>query len=383
MHTSSWVELSESALKNNLNFIKKTLPENTVFSSVVKGNAYGHNIELYCPLAYKLGVRHFSVFSAFEAKRLFDAVNQDDITILIMGDIMSDQMSWVIQNNVEFFVFNQKRLEHAIEVAKKLKKKAFIHLELETGLNRTGIVSKELGPIYKLYQDNLNVVSIEGVCTHLAGAESIANYKRIQGQIKKFKQLKRKISNRLGFSPKCHIACSAAVINYPNHVFDLARIGILQYGFFPNDETYTQYFIKNKISNPLKRVISWKTRVMDLKKVNIGEFVGYGNSFFTNDFTEIALIPVGYSDGFARSLSNNGKVLIHGNRLNVIGTINMNMMAVDITSVKNVKIGDEVILIGNQGDLEISVASFSDFSDQVNYELLVRLPSSINRRIVK
>jgi alanine racemase len=131
--------------------------------------------------------------------------------------------------------------------------------------------------------------------------------------------------------------------------------------------------------NPLKRVISWKTRVMDVKTVKTGQFVGYGTSYFTNKTTKIAIIPIGYSSGYNRSLSNQGKVLINGKRLDVVGSVNMNMMAVDITTVEGVKKGDEVVLIGNQDEQEISVSSFSDFSQSINYELLTRLPQNIPR----
>ncbi|MCB0476112.1 MAG: alanine racemase, partial [Flavobacteriaceae bacterium] len=124
-------------------------------------------------------------------------------------------------------------------------------------------------------------------------------------------------------------------------------------------------------------------RVMAVKEVKAGEFIGYGTSFFTNIKTKVAVLPVGYAQGFARSLSNQGKVLIRGKRFDVVGTVNMNMTIVDITECDTIEVGEEVILIGKQGDLEISVSSFSNFSDMVNYELLTRLPENITRTVVK
>lgn len=128
-------------------------------------------------------------------------------------------------------------------------------------------------------------------------------------------------------------------------------------------------------------MISWKTEVLDVRIVEAGEYIGYGDSFFTNSKTKIAVLPTGYAHGYARSLSNQGKVLIHNKRFDVIGTVNMNMTIIDITGEDNIAIGDEVVLIGKQGGLEISVSSFSNFSDTVNYELLTRLPSNITRKI--
>jgi alanine racemase len=172
-------------------------------------------------------------------------------------------------------------------------------------------------------------------------------------------------------------------LSYPRYKADLVRLGILQYGFFPSPETYIQFVTKHRIQkNPLKRVISWKSRVMDLKKVKIGEFIGYGTTYLTNEPTKIAIVPIGYSNGFTRYLSNNGKVLIRGQRHSVVGTVNMNMIAVNVSSLTNIEIGDEVVIIGRQDDAELTVASFSEISNIVNYELLTRLPSEINRTIV-
>ena len=168
-------------------------------------------------------------------------------------------------------------------------------------------------------------MEVKGICTHLAGAENLANYKRVMDQYHRFKRYSNKLKELTWLSnAKCHISSSSAAMRYPNMQMDLVRIGILQFGFFPTDEIFVHYCTKKKTSeSPLKRILSWKTKVMDIKTVKTGEFVGYGNSFFTNRPTKIALIPVGYSFGYSRSLSNQGKVLINGVRYDVIGTVNM------------------------------------------------------------
>ena len=163
----------------------------------------------------------------------------------------------------------------------------------------------------------------------------------------------------------------------------MVRIGILQYGFFPSREVLIDYLTRHKENDyPLTRLISWKTKVMDVKSVKAGDFIGYGTSYLANANMKVASIPVGYSHGFSRSLSNQGRVLIQGKRLSVVGMVNMNMTLVDVSNLEGVQKGDEVVLIGKQGDLEISVSSFGEFSDLVNYELLTRLPSNIPRKIV-
>ncbi|MGJ8661062.1 MAG: alanine racemase, partial [Bacteroidota bacterium] len=312
MFQTSYIELSESAIKNNIEFIQNYLGEGTVFSSVVKGNAYGHGITEYCPLAYKYGIRHFSVFSAEEAFNVKKAIPNYDYSIMIMGQIENEELAWAIENDIEFYIFEQDRLNQAISTSKKIGKKACIHVELETGMNRTGFPQNEINTVIKTIESNLDCLEIKGVCTHLAGAENIANYKRIMDQFKRFNKYKTNLKKYPWLSTtKNHMASSAATIRYPNSRMDLVRIGILQYGYFPTEEILVHYLTKEKKDeDALKRIITWKTRVMEVKKVKAGEFIGYGTSYLANQLTTIALLPVGYAYGYNRSLSNQGKVLI-------------------------------------------------------------------------
>ncbi|MEO8399502.1 MAG: alanine racemase, partial [Ignavibacteriaceae bacterium] len=180
-----------------------------------------------------------------------------------------------------------------------------------------------------------------------------------------------------------HTACSAAAITYPETRMDMVRIGILQYGYWPAKETFIQYISNKKnFKDPLERIITWKSKIMNIKKVKIGEFVGYGTTFLAHKDLKIAVVPIGYAYGFSRSLSNQGRVLINGQRVGVIGLVNMNLMIIDVSDLAQVKKGDEVVMIGSQADLSISVASFSEMSNLLNYELLTRLPESIPRIVV-
>lgn len=383
MKHTSYIEISESAIANNLHFIQDMIGDHVTFSAVVKGNAYGHGITFYCPLAYKYGTRHFSVADAHEAVAIKQCLEVDDVRIMIMGMIDDDQMEWAISNDVEFYVFEKDRLLKAQQAAQRIGKPARVHLEVETGMNRTGFFTSDIKETLQLIKSHSTDIRLQGVCTHLAGAESIANYKRVTDQQKRFKRVVKYLDKHQWYIPEYHVASSAATIRYPKSRYDLVRVGILQYGFFPTQEILVHYHDRYKKElDPLRRIITWKTKVMDTKTVDTGQFIGYGNSFFTNQPTRIAIIPVGYSSGYNRSLSNKGKVLIRGKRLDVIGTVNMNMMIVDVTELGNVEKGDEVVLIGKQGDQEISVSSFSDFSQTINYELLTRLPRDIPRRTV-
>lgn len=376
------IELSKSALENNIGFIRKHLGRKTKISSVVKANAYGHGVEIFVPLAETCGIDHFSVFSAPEAERVLKVCNKET-SIMIMGYVDDSDLEWVIKNNIEFYVFDHFRMKEAVRVAAAIGIPAKIHIEIETGLNRTGFNEAELKDIAPFIRQHAVHIKIRGLCTHYAGAESIANYYRIQRQIKKFDQLSTMLL-REGIEAEIrHTACSAAALSYPRTRMDMIRVGILQYGFWPTRETFIQYIGRRaKKHDPLQRVLSWKSQVMTLKDIPAGEFISYGTSYLAQDKTRIAVIPVGYSSGFSRSLSNHGRVLINGVRVPVIGLVNMNMLLADVTLLPDVKPSDEVTLIGQQQDAEITVASFSDFNKQLNYELLARLPNAIPRVVV-
>ncbi len=379
---SSKVQISKSCYRKNLKFIKSILGPETKMSSVVKGNAYGHGIESFVPLARECGIDHFSVFSADEAYRVFNCCEKP-VTIMIMGLILEEAMEWAIQNEVEFYIFDLIRLNAALEASKRVGKPAKIHLEVETGMNRTGLPEEELLSAIDIIKKNGSHFKTMGVCTHYAGAESIANFIRIEKQKSNYQRLSEMVKSS-GIDVKYyHSTCSAGAIRYPEMKDKLSRIGIIQYGFWPSYETFIEFSseLEDKI-DPLTRIISWKSFVMDIKTVRRGEYIGYGNIYLAGQEMKIATIPIGYGNGYSRSLSNIGRVLIKGIRTAVLGKVNMNIISIDVTNIPGVEKGDEVVLIGKQGNMEISVADFGDASKQINYELLTRLPQNLPREII-
>ncbi|MEQ8908819.1 MAG: alanine racemase [Vicingaceae bacterium] len=382
MSHTSHIELHKEQLRININYIKSHLPSHCRYSAVIKGNAYGHGIEDILPLMEECGLDHFSVFSVEEAVRA-NRVKSKQSDLMIMGFIDEESIAWAIESDISFYVFTQSRLEQSILKARELGKAAKIHLELETGMNRTGFRKEELPAIVSLINDNPDQLEIEGICTHLAGAESITNFDRIQCQIKSYHSLVEVLKDQ-GISARyLHIACSAGVLNYPETQLDLVRVGISNYGYWPSNELRMSNLLKNEDSvDPLEAVLSWKSSVMSLKKVPEGEYVSYGKSYLTNRHSVIASVPIGYGYGFSRDLSNLGRVLVREQRVPVIGVVNMNMMLVDVTDIEDVEERDEVVIIGKQGKLQITVSSFSDMNNSLNYELLTRLPEFIPRKVI-
>lgn len=383
MFNTSYIEISRKAYMNNIKYLKKIIGKDVIFSSVVKGNAYGHGVENVVPLAEEAGIQHFSVFSAKEANDVLKVMSPGN-KIMIMGLLDDAEIEWAITNDIEFFVFDMGRFEKAIETARMLRKKAIIHIEVETGFNRTGFMYEQVPELVDFMKRESDHFVFQGLCTHYAGAESLANYLRIKNQITLFRKFSRYFT-RHGLHPTLrHTACSAAALTYPNTIMDMVRFGISQYGFWPSPETHMFRFRRDtKETNPLRRMLSWKSKVMVVKTVEPGEFVGYGSSFLANKKLKIAIIPVGYANGFSRALSNTGRVLIKGRRVPVIGTVTMNTMTVNVTDIPNVERGDEVVIIGKQKRLSISISSFCEMSDQLNYQLLTRLPGDIPRFIAK
>lgn len=382
MLDNSLITINESAVENNIHFLKEKLGVNVKISAVVKANGYGHGIEQVVPLFEKNGIDHYSVFYYSEALQVFNSLSQP-ASIMVMGWMSEESIIDAISKGVEFFVFNIERLESAVKYAKEVNGKAQIHLECETGMNRSGLNTEELKQAISMIKENLAYVEIAGFCTHLAGAESVSNHVRIQSQLKKYKKMLAILKAQELVPKYRHVANSAAAFVYPKARKDLVRIGIMIYGFWPSSEVYVQ-FMKNTSDkiDPLNRILGWHSKVMSIKHVKCGEFIGYGISYLAQTDTITALVPVGYSLGYSRSLSNKGRVLIGGHRCSVIGVVNMNMIIVDITNVEGVKLADEVVLIGKQKELEIKVSAFSEISSELNYEILAHLPESISRIVV-
>ncbi|TVR81575.1 MAG: alanine racemase [Saprospirales bacterium] len=381
---SSRIELSQKALTSNINFVRKKVGRNVRISSVVKANAYGHGIDPFVRMAEKAGINHFSVASAHEANEALQCKSKSS-SIMIMGILYEEDIEWAVENGIEFYVFNYDRLLKVLETAKKCNKPALIHLEVETGANRTGLPMSEFTKSLSFIKKYGHYLKYIGLCSHLGGAESDSNKFKIDIQQKRFTDY-IKISKSRKMNPEVlHLASSAAALAYPETRFNMVRAGVIQYGFWPGPDIYYHHLNEvNKTSDRvLKRIITWKTDIMDIRDVPRGEFVGYGTAFQAQRDMRIAVMPLGYSNGYPRAQSNRGHVLIHGKKAPITGLINMNLFMVDVSHIPEADIGDEVVLVGRQKNSVIRVSSFTESINLLNNEMLSRLPSAIPREIVK
>lgn len=380
---SSRIVLSQSALQNNFNFLRKKIGKDVRICSVVKANAYGHGIAEFVPMAEKCGIRHFAVASSFEAEEVLEACSPGS-RIMIMGILYKEDIPWAIRNNIEFYVFNLERLSLVREAAADLDKKAIVHLEVETGANRTGLQRSDFHDALSYLKQHEEYIRFEGLCTHLGGAETLSNKFKIDKQIVRYNEFLEECK-ATGITPAtCHMASSAAALAFEETRFDMVRIGVSQYGFWPSPDIREHHLrhAGNSMEYGLRRIFTWRTDVMDLRTVEAGEYIGYGTAYQATESMSIAVLPLGYSNGYPRALSNRGQVLIHGKKAPVVGLINMNLFMVNISHIPEVNVGDEVVLVGRQKNNVINVSSFTDTTRLLNNEMLSRLPAAIPRKTV-
>lgn len=378
---NTWIEISESAYAHNLAFFRNRIGDQPEFSVVVKANAYGHGWQSIARLAVKHQADSFCVHSIDEANRLRRAGFSQNI--LIMGHIPISRLADAVSQQYRIMVCNRETLQELMALNAGSQHLIRIHLKLETGTNRQGILPADLAWFLRKIKTASQIL-LEGVYTHFANIEDTTTYEYPDYQKHLFEQLTKQV-RAAGFSIlKRHAACTAAVLLFPETHLEMVRLGIGQYGLWPSRETRVSFQSKATEHKPdiLRPVLSWKTRVSQIKWVEAENSVGYGRTYQTTRRTRLAVLPIGYSDGYDRRLSNQSYVLIRGRRAAVRGRICMNLMMVDITDIKGVQLEDEVILIGQSGKESIDVDLFASWCGTINYEVLARLNPEIPRMIV-
>jgi alanine racemase len=372
----TWVEVSKSALLHNVQVFRKNIGKNVKLCAVVKANAYGHGLKEIIPLL-KNKIDVFAVDNIEEAVIIRQMDNS--IPVLVLGYITLSNLSIPIENNISFVVYNIETLKKIASL--KLEKPAKIHLKIETGLNRQGIRKGEILKFLQFIKTHKNSFILEGVSTHFANIEDTLSPEFAKKQLNEFKKAIGIIKEK-GFHPALiHSAASAGTLLYPETHFSMVRVGFGIYGWWMSLETRVS-ILAQKRNLILKPVLTWKSIVAQIKQIDVGESVGYGQTWFATRKSKIAIIPVGYSEGYDRKLSNIGKVIINGKYATVIGRVAMNMIMIDVTDVKNVKLEDEVALLGNMDGLKISADEIAKKIGTINYEVVSRI-NPLLPRIIK
>lgn len=364
----TYVKVDLNAILNNVNEIKKKIDKNVKIMAVIKADGYGHG-------AVSLGkflkdkVDYYGVATIEEAMELRE--NGLKLPILILGYTSPSQYIDLVKNDITQTVYNLEMAEEMSKAGQVSGKEAKIHIALDTGMTRIGFNPSEEGVSVVKEMAKLDNLRIEGLFTHFSTAdEKDKNYSELQmNRYDDFVDLIEK--NNINIPIK-HMCNSAGIMEFDHHRFQMVRGGIILYGLYPSEEV-------NKASIKLKPALEWKTHVINVKTVEEGHGVSYGKTYITGNKTKIATLSIGYADGYPRALSSKGRVLIHGEYAPIIGRICMDQMMVDVTHIDNVKIEDEVTLVGRDGNNFISVEELAHMAGSFNYEFVCGIGKRVQR----
>jgi alanine racemase len=369
----TWIEIDAGAVGRNLDAFRSVVTPGSAVMAVVKANAYGHGLEVIAPLAAKhadwLGVNNLEEALAVRDLGI-------DKPIAILGHTLLERLDYVIAGNFRQVVYREDIAAALSSHAADRGTTARVHLKIETGTHRQGIDLDSLASFLQ-HVRGLPNLEIEGVYTHFANIEDTLDPAFAQFQMQEFRRALT-IVNDAGIHPSwIHASATSGALLYPETGFNMIRVGIGTYGIWPSRETQLAARERGRRIS-LTPALTWKTRIAQIKTVRPGEFVGYGLTYQANHEMKIAILPIGYYDGYDRKLSNCGRVLAGEQAVPVVGRVMMNMIAIDVTDV-DVKLDDEVVLIGRQGKAEIRVEELAEKIGTIAYEVVTRINPGIPR----
>ena len=375
----TWAEIDLSALRHNYRTLASHVAPKALICAVVKCDAYGHGA-LECALALEAeGAQWFGVTNPSEALVLRKGGIK--ARILLLSGFWQGEEDAVLEHNLTPAVWTEGHLQWLDAAAKRAgKNKVPVHLKIDTGMSRLGVRWNELPSLLPKFATAKHL-EIEAVWSHLASSEVVDAFDA-QAQIACFEQALTYLADE-GVRPKYrHLANSAAVASRPSTWYDMVRPGLLLYGHcLPLG--HTNHSLPDvHLQLALKPVLSWKTRVVDVRRVPAGQGVGYGSTFTTRKPSLLVTIPVGYGDGYLRALSNRGRVLVRGEYAPIAGNISMDLTIVDVSRIPGVAVGDEVTLIGNDGGKSIEVEELARHYESIPYEVMCGISKRVPRRFV-
>jgi len=374
----SWIELDADALSHNLSTFRSLIPAETRLQWVVKANAYGHGLEPMVGLARENGVDLLGVHAIEEAARIRGAGWTGPIYLL--GPTARANLPMIRTLDLETVVFDLDTLA-ALDRIGDRDRPIGVHLKLETGTHRQGILEEDL-PEFARFLEGASGVRLAGISTHFANIEDTTDHGYARRQLARFRELADPLRERFPGAVR-HTACTAAVLTMPETYFEMVRVGIGSYGYWPSRETLVA--CRDRLGHPisLTPVLSWKARIGQLRTIPAGSYVGYGCTDRVGRTTRVAVLPIGYADGYDRGLSRLGHVLVRGRRAPILGRICMNICMVDVTDVPDVSVEDEVVLLGGEGEESVTATDLAEQIQTISYEVLARLSPTLPRFVTR
>lgn len=369
----TWVEINAVALRHNLKAWRRLMGDRALIMPVIKANAYGHGLAEVAKICVKdKNADRICVVSLDEALELRKLGIKKPIIVLAIYSLDdSELLKQGIEKKIIFPLYTLEQAKKLGEWGRRLKKKVTVHLKIDIGTSRIGVLPANAAQLCQEIK-KFRHLHLEGVFGHFAASED--DRARTKKQWRIFQNTINVLSKQgINFSVK-HVACSAASVTFPQASSNAVRAGLGLYGLYPAEK------IRQKIF--LKPALSWFTTIIQVKNIPKGSKISYGGDYTTKRPTKLAIIPVGYADGYDRSLSNKAFVLIKGKRCPVRGRICMNLAMVDVTAVKGAKTGDRVVLIGKDRQKTVSVDELAKIAGTINYEIVSRINPTIARIVV-
>lgn len=374
----TWVEIDESALAHNVRQFKQLIGRDRMLCIAVKANAYGHGLIESSRIMLANGANWLGINALFEARALREAGIK--APIYCMGYIPLSDLEEAVLLDVRMVTYNRDTIIKLSSLAQTSGKKARVHIKVETGNNRQGIpVSGVLS--FARFICNQPGMILEGISTHFANIEDTTDHSYAEYQRSEFQKATSAMRRGGVDIPYVHAANSAATILFPDTYNTMVRVGIAAYGMWPSQETLISAR-ESGCDISLHPILTWKTRIAQVKKVPKDSYIGYGCTYKTTRDTVLAILPVGYYDGYDRRLSGNAHVLIHGKRAKILGRVCMNIAMADVTDIADVYPEDEVVLLGRQGDETISAEQLAAWIGTINYEVTTRINERIPRIVI-
>lgn len=374
----TWVEIDERALTRNIDTLRALLNPGVRFCAVLKANAYGHGMTEVARIAARAGVDAFAVDNVDEALTLRSML--PSALILVLGYTLRERLADAVASDIHLTMYDRESILALEAVAAERAKAAFVHLKVETGTSRQGVLPEQLNDILFVLGRCAHL-SLAGVSTHFANVEDTTDTRYANQQFSLFQQCVE-VVRTAGFDPEwVHCACSAAVILYPDTHGTLVRGGLSMYGMWSSDVT-EQTARRHNVAVELEPVLTWKTRIAQVKSLPAGTPVSYGLTETLRKNSRIAVLPVGYWDGYDRGLSSVGEVLINGTRCKVVGRVCMNMMMVDVSAVPQAEPEQEVVLLGRSGRFAVTAEETAARLGTINYEIVTRINPLLPRIVV-
>lgn len=364
------VEIDLGALRSNYENIKALVGAEVEVMAMVKSDAYGHGLLPAAKAFYAGGAHIFGVAEVEEAVALREAGLTGDIIVLLGAPSVS--LAEVIQYKLSPVVYDLAFVKELSDLAVKLDVVIDVHLKVDLGMGRLGIMPDDVSQFVQAMHQ-MPGVFLAGFFSHFPLADDLSN-NATEEQCQRFETILQEVNTLVQTKKIMHIANSAALIRFPETHFDMVRPGISLYGYCPIEEKGA---CEQLCSKP---AMSFKTEVIQVKEVPAGHGISYGHKFITERPTRIAVLPVGYDDGYSRLLTGKAMVLIGGRRVPIRGTICMNACMADVTDLPDVQVGDEVVLMGTQGDEEISAGEIAGWLGTISYEVLCQFGRS-NRHV--